>query len=124
MVDKIMDNLDVLFSVTRINECFSISMSHELFGIVDLISKKSITGIRFSHRATIQIRPSENGSAGDCSFTSTSLAKRRNSRRIQTRFSYLIVPAGLGKTDGPPWYIRRENSSDNFARKERLQNHQ
>jgi hypothetical protein len=75
MVDKIMDNLDVLFSVTRINEGFSVSMSHELFGIVELIPKKSIAGIRFSLRATTQIRPSENGSAGDCSFTFTSVSK-------------------------------------------------
>ena len=75
MADKIMDNLDVLFPVTRINECFSVSMSHELFGIVELIPKKSIAGIRFSLRATIQICPSENGSAGDCGYTFTSVSK-------------------------------------------------
>lgn len=69
MVDKIIDNLDVSFSVTRINECFSVSMAYESFGVVELIPKKSKAGIRFSLRAIIQICSSEDRSAGDCSYT-------------------------------------------------------
>jgi len=125
VLHEIMNDFDVLFSVKGINEWFGISMTRNSFGIIRLISQKTVAGVRFSFWAIIQMSPSENGSAGNCSYTSTRVNRDPIIEEYEhTMFFCLAGPAEFGKIDWPSRHIRRESSSDNFSMKEPLRNHQ